>query len=182
MTQNKSDWIFGVKRLIPAVVILLGMSSAGWAAETAPLRNLRAISALTNAEAGQARPVAFEATVTYFRGYENLLYVQDGDDAIYIHVAPNPTLVAGDRVLVKGTMQASFRPIVHASSVTVLHHGVPPKPVPATFEDLIRAEDDCKLVTVRAVVRAADLVVSHTVPPVPSARLQLVTEGGRFQA
>jgi diguanylate cyclase (GGDEF)-like protein len=182
MTQNQSDWTDRMKRLIPAVVILLGMFPAVWAVEPAPLTNLRAIDALTNADAGKGQPVAFEATVLYFRGYENDLYVQDGDVTIYVLVSPNPTFVSGDRVLVRGTMQASFRPIVVASSVTLLHHGVPPKPVPATFEDLIRAQDDCKLVTVHAVVRAADLVASRTDPPVSSARLQMLTEGGRFQA
>ena len=30
-------------------------------------------------EASRRLPVAFEATVTYFRGYENLMFVQDGD-------------------------------------------------------------------------------------------------------
>lgn len=181
MRHLQSGRICPVKRLIPVVVILLGMSSIEWAAEPAPLTTLRAVHAITNAEASQAQPVAFEATVTYFRGYESDLFVQDGDDAIFVLVGRNPTWVAGDRVLVKGTMQASFRPIVVATSVTLLHHGVPPKPVPATFDALIRAQDDCKLVTVHAVVRAADLVVSSTMPPVPSARLQLLTEGGRFQ-
>jgi diguanylate cyclase (GGDEF)-like protein len=182
MRQNQLDWIYRVKILILVVVIFLGMSSAGWAADLAPLTNLHAIIALTNAEAREAQPVAFEATVVYFRGYENVMYVQDGDDAIFVLVTSNQPLVGGDRVLVKGTMQASFRPIVVASAVTLLHHRTPPKSVPATFEDLIQAKDDCKLVTVRAVVRAADLVVSNTEPPVASARLQMVTKGGRFQA
>jgi diguanylate cyclase (GGDEF)-like protein len=158
------------------------MSAAEWAAEPAPLTTLRAVHAVTNAGASQAPPVAFEATVTYLRGYETNMFVQDGDAAIYVRTAPNPALVPGDRVLVKGTMEPSFRPIVIASSVTLLHHGVPPKPVPATFDGLISAQFDSRLVTVHAVVRAADLVVSNTVPPVRSSRLQAVTEGGRFQA
>ena len=182
MTQNQLDWIYQVKRLTLVVVILLGMFSAGWAAEPAPLTNLHAIIAITNAEASQARPVAFEATVVYFRGYESDLYVQDGNDTIFVLVSPNPTFVAGDRVLVKGMMQPSFRPIVVGANVTLLHHGVAPKPVPATFEELLSAQFDCRLVTVRAIVRAADLVVSSSVPPVPSTRLQLLTKGGRFQA
>ncbi|MFY9855716.1 MAG: GGDEF domain-containing protein [Terracidiphilus sp.] len=170
-----------MKRLIPAVVILLGVSSTAWA-EPAPLTTLSAVHALTNAEASQAQPVDFEATVTYLRGYETNMFVQDGDVAIYVRTAPNLTVVPGDRVLVKGTMAASFRPIVVASRVTLLHHGVPPKPVPATFDGLISAQFDSRLVTVHGVVRAADLVVSHTDPPVRSSRLQVVTEGGRFQA
>jgi len=53
--------------------------------------------------------------------------------------------------------------------------------VPATFEDLIRAQYDSMLVTVRAVVRAAD-VVGSPLAPVRSARLQLLAEGGHFEA
>lgn len=93
MTQNQLDWIFRAKRLILVVVIVLGMIPAGWAEGPAPLTNLHAICALTNAEARNAQPVAFEATVVYFRGYESVLYVQDGDDAIFVLVSRIPRLL-----------------------------------------------------------------------------------------
>jgi len=51
--------------------------------------------------------------------------------------------------------------------------------VPATFDELIRAQYDCQLVTVRATVRAADLVGSA---PKRSARLQLLMDGGHIEA
>jgi diguanylate cyclase (GGDEF)-like protein len=170
-----------MKRLIPAVVILLGCASVAWAAAPAPLTTLRAIHALTNNEARQAMPVAFEATIGYSRGYENLLFVQDGDDAIFVRPPTTDTLAPGDRILVRGTMQASFRPLVVGNSVTLLRHGPPPKPVPATFEELIRAQHDCMLVTVHAAVHAADLVMSLSAP-IRGARLQLLAEGGHFEA
>jgi len=169
------------KRAFPSLAILLGFALSAWAAAPAPLTTLRAIHALTNVEARQALPVDFEATAIYSRGYENILFVQDGDSAIFVRPATTVQLAPGDRVHVLGTMQASFHPIVVASSVTVLHHGVPPTPVPATFEDLIRAQYDSMLVTVRAVVRAAD-VVGSPLAPVRSARLQLLAEGGHFEA
>ena len=90
-------------------------------------------------------------------------------------------MTPGDRILVRGTMQASFHPLVVGSSVTLLHHGALPAPVQATFEELIRARYDARLVTVHAVVRAADLVMSLSAP-VRSTRLQLLTEGGHFEA
>ncbi len=170
-----------MKRLILAMTCVFGWSSVAWAAAPAPLTTLRAIHALTNADAGQALPVAFEATVIYSRAYENVLFVQDGDAAIYVGMPKPVSLASGDRVLVRGKTQASFRPIVISSSVTLLHHGALPAPVPATFQELIRAQRDAMLVTVHARVRAADLVVS-TAAPVTSARLQLATEGGRFEA
>ncbi len=163
------------------VVILLGVSSTAYAAEPAPLTTLRAVHALTNAEASQTPPVAFEATVTYFLKFDSALFLQDGGDTIYVHVDPNSTWVAGDRILVKGTMQASFRPIVVASTVTLLHRGVLPKPTPSTFDGLISGKFDSRLVAVRGIVRAADPAVSYTGPRVRGAILQLITEGGRVQ-
>jgi diguanylate cyclase (GGDEF)-like protein len=171
-----------IKRLLPAVAILLACGMAAWAAAPAPLTTLSAIHTLTNAQASQAPPVAFEATVSYFRGYDRLLFVQDSDVAIF--VLPPTTdgkLLPGDRVLVRGTMQKSFRPIVVANSITLLHHGAPPKPVPVGFDELIRAEYDSMRVTVHAEVRAADMVLNSG-NPVHSIRLQLNTDGGHLEA
>ena len=181
MKQRRYDRIFPMKRLIPAFAIILGWASAAWAAEPATLTTLSAIHALTNAEASQALPVAFEATVTYVRGYENDMFVQDGDFAVFVIPTADAKLVPGDRILVRGTTQPSFRTNVLSNKITLLRHGAPPRPVPAIFDDLIRARYDCRLVTVHAVIRAADSVVSGTVPPVRSAILQVVTEGGHFE-
>src|SRR5580704_14176841 len=49
-----------------------------------PLTSLQAIHELSNSQASHQSPVAFEATVTYYRGYERTLFVQDGDLAIYV--------------------------------------------------------------------------------------------------
>jgi hypothetical protein len=170
-----------MKKLVFAFVLILGWTSAAWAAAPATLTALQAIHALTNVEARQAIPVAFEATVGYSRGYENLLFVQDGDSAIFVRPPTTATLTPGDRILVRGTTQASFRPLVVGNSVTLLHHGPPPKPIPVTFAELIRAQHDCMLVTVHATVHAADLVMS-LMAPVRSARLQLLADGGHFEA
>ena len=51
-----------MKRLIPAVAILLGWAAAAWSATPATLTTLSQIHALTNAEASKELPVAFEAT------------------------------------------------------------------------------------------------------------------------
>ncbi len=65
--------------------------------------------------------------------------------------------------------------------VTVLRHGDLPKPAPATFAELIRAQYDCRLVTIHAKVRAADLVMSANSSK-RSSRLQLLMEGGHIEA
>jgi diguanylate cyclase (GGDEF)-like protein len=161
--------------------MILGSAWASWAAPPATLTTLKAVRTLTNAEASHRLPVAFEATVTYYRGYENNLFVQDGDAAIYVQAPTDAKLVPGDRVLIHGNTKPSFNPIVVSNSIKLLHHGERPKPEPTTFDRMIRAETDCRLVAVRGVVRTADLATS-LVAPMRHLNLQLLTDGGYFNA
>ena len=149
------------------------------AAGTGTLTSLRAIHALSNAEASHQLPVSFEATVTYYRSYEKTLFVQDGDVAIYVQPATPVDLKPGDRVLIKGTTHDSFRPMVAASSINVLGRAPLPAPAPATWDQLIRAQFDCRLVTVRGTVRNVDLVLSSDRPGIS---IQMRTDGGLIEA
>jgi diguanylate cyclase (GGDEF)-like protein len=146
-----------MKRLTPLFALVLGCAAAAWAAPPARLTTLHAIHSLSHAEAAKGLPVAFEATVTYRRAGDTTLFVQDADEGIYVGARGDIILASGDRVLVRGKALDSFRPIVIAESVTLLHHGALPSPVPATFDELIHAQRDCMLVTVHAKVRSADL-------------------------
>src|ERR1039457_7107088 len=168
-----------MKRLILVIAIILGWASAAWAAPTATLTSLRAIHALSNAEASHNSPVAFEATVTYFRGYEKTLFVQDGDMGIFVLFATDAKLVPGDRVLVRGTTQSSFRPIVVSHDVILLHHGALPKPLPASYSELARVLHDSILVTVHGVVRAAGSASSSDAH---ISYLQISADGGYINA
>ena len=123
MKQRGNHRFYSKKRLISAAVVLFALASTAWAAMHAPLTTLRAVCAVTNEQAKDAQPVDFEATVVYSRGYENILFVQDGDDAIFVRPPTTATLTRGDRVLVRGTMQASFHPLVVGATVTQLRHG-----------------------------------------------------------
>ena len=107
-----------MKRLITAVALSFGWACVAWAVAPAPLTTLHAIHALTNAEASRALPVSFQATVTYFRGYEKTLFVQDGDVAIFVQATTDAKLVPGDRILIKGTTHESFRPNILSSDIT----------------------------------------------------------------
>jgi len=147
-----------VKRLISAVAVALAAGSTAWAAGNAPLTTLRAVHALSNAEASHKPPVAFEATVTYRRENETTLFVEDAGEGIYVWANAEIKLIPGDRVLVRGKAQDSFRPIVIADGVTLLHHGELPTPVAATFDELIHGQCDSMLVTIRATVLSADMV------------------------
>ncbi|MGD1061932.1 MAG: diguanylate cyclase [Terracidiphilus sp.] len=171
-----------MKRLTPAFAFILGCASCAWAAAPGPMTDLRAIRALTNTEAAQGLPVAFEATVTYYNGSARSLFVQDGDEAIFVLTRLNTKLAPvapGDRVLVRGKTRDSFRPIVVSDDVTVLGHGAVPKALPTGFDELIRVQHDCMRVSVRGVVHAADLIGG---PNTPSIYLQMLTNGGYIEA
>jgi len=173
--------VFRVKKLIPVFAVILAWSSAAWPADPAPVTTLHVISALTNAQAIQRPPVSFEATVTYYRRYSKDLFVQDGDSAIFVRPAVLQKLIPGDRIRVHGTMHASFRPYVDGTEITLLGHGPLPKPSQPSFEQMIRAETDCKLLKVRAIIQSAD--------PVPGAQgqistteLSMLVDGGHVEA
>jgi diguanylate cyclase (GGDEF)-like protein len=166
-----------MKRLIILFAITLGCASAVQAVERPTVTTLRAIHALTNEEAGRGLPVTFEATVTYYRSIEKTLFVQDGDVGIYVSPPGDMKLVPGDRVIVRGKTQSSFNPFVVGESITLLGKAPLPKPMPVSFDQMIRAEADCRLVTVRGQIRSADMM-----PNVPFSFLQLLTEGGYFDA
>ncbi len=128
------------------------------AAQPAPLRTLQAIHALSNADASRHPLVDFEATVTYYRPEYGNLFVQDGGSAIYVVYEAGKPLAIGDRIRIRGLMRPSFRPIVENAKVTLLHHGELPRAAAASYEQLIRFQRDAMRVSVRGVVRGADLV------------------------
>lgn len=150
--------VFLLRTLTLAVAMGSVYSLAARGAGPRTVTTLHGIRALTAAEAQSGVPVAFEATVTYYDKTNVDLFVQDGNDAIYVETKTNEDLVTGDRVLVRGKTRDSFTADVLSESVTVLHHGLPPTPVPADFQELIRAKRDCMRVTVRAKLRSADMV------------------------
>jgi diguanylate cyclase (GGDEF)-like protein len=151
-------------RLIPVLAAMAACNASLAPAATPPLTTLHAIHLLSNDEANRGLPVAFEATVTYFRDFEATMFVADKEDAIYVHTTTRLHLVAGDRILVRGTTYADFRPGVISSDITFLHHGGMPAPIPARFAEMISGKLDCRYVVVRGVVRAADVELSSERP------------------
>jgi len=140
------------------------------------ITTLHVADTLTNAQASRHMPVDFEATVTSYRNYEHNLFVEDGDAAIYVHLAGLYNLVPGDRVRVRGTMRESFRPFVEGANIAVLGHGALPKALYPTFAQMMHAGTDCRLITVRAMIQSADLVLSSLVPI--STELNILLQGG----
>jgi len=153
-------WILAGAVILGAIPgAILGSIQALGATEPAALTSLRAVHELSNAEAAKGLPVAFEGTVSYYNKSDIDLFVQDGDLGIYVQTSMGAEIALGDRVLVRGHTRASFRTDILGDSVTILGHGVPPKPLAADFDRMISSQLDCRRVTAQAVVRSADMVL-----------------------
>jgi diguanylate cyclase (GGDEF)-like protein len=173
-----------MKKLLATFAIIFGGASVAWgAAAPATLTTLRAVHALSRAEANQALPVAFEATVTYYAPGFRYLFVQDEGQAVFVYAPEGTLLTPGDRILIRGVTNAEFRPDVTSDSITLLRREALPKPLPTNFDDLMSGERDCILVSVRGKVRAANLVLRPDVRnritlTLRVAYLELLTDGG----
>jgi diguanylate cyclase (GGDEF)-like protein len=167
---------FLVGTLLSALLAAAGAVPAH-TAPNQPLTTIHAIQGLSNLEAGKGLPVSFEGTVTYFRGYEQMLYVQNGDQAVFVQSPVGTQVQPGDVVQVNGKTLAGFRPSVAAESITVVGHAPLPSPVEASFDELIRADLDARLVEVFGVVRDAETIENSGVR---STLLDLHVEGGEI--
>lgn len=175
-SRNRRMYVSGrasMKRVAAFLIVVLGAIAAS-AQSPVPLTDLHDIAALTNAQASLSVPVSFEATVIYYRGYGRELFVQDGDAAIYVYYPKELHLVAGDRIQVKGVTHESFRPYIVGSELTQVGHVDLPKPLPATYEQMLRGETDCRLVSVHALIRSADIAPGDF----PYTMLQVLVDGG----
>jgi diguanylate cyclase (GGDEF)-like protein len=148
-----------MKRGALVFALMLGWALSAQSAERPVLTSIGEIKALTNAEANRGLPVAFEATVTYYHPVFRYLFVQDGDDAIFVEAPAMTRLDAGDRILIKGVTQAELNPDIVADGITLLRHGEMPKQIRANFDQLMSGQLDCRLVTFRGKVRAVNLVL-----------------------
>lgn len=174
-SMNKSAHTIGVVFL--AVAFLL--TPLCRATEPTPLNSLRAISALSNAQASHGLPVAFTGTVTYYKHGDIDLFVQDGNVAIYVETTSNRDFTTGDRVLIIGTTRSSFRPEIKSDRIVYLGHGAAPAAVKANFDQLIRAELDCRRATIEGTVQSANIVLDASVR---TLYLQILMDGGVVDA
>ena len=174
MFSGRGDVVYPMQKWITRAVLLLGLGLVP-ALHGAPLTSLHDLHKLTNEQAAAHLPVEFDATVTFYRGYENTLFVQDGDTAIFVQPERAYDLTPGDRIRIRGNTQESFRPLVAHAEIAVIGHSRLPEPQLVTFEDIIHARYDCRFVKVRGRVASADITMSSDRP---SITLQVVMDGG----
>jgi diguanylate cyclase (GGDEF)-like protein len=165
---------------VPAAIVFATLPATAVLPQS-PITSLHTLTTLTNSQASQRIPASFQATVTYYRSYDKDLFVQDGHDAIYVHATTSLKLAPGDRIQVIGKTHESFRPYVASRDIKVIGHAPLPVPDHPTFEQMIRAQEDCKLVSVRAMIHSADLVPSPR-SPIPAIYLRMLVDGGPVDA
>jgi diguanylate cyclase (GGDEF)-like protein len=170
-----------LRALLFAFAMLAAWTSEVCAAEASVgvINSLHGIRTLTKSQARNGLPVDFEATVTYYNRSDVDLFVQEADEALYVQTVAFQDLAPGDRIRVRGKTRDSFTPDVVSESISVLRHGAVPQPVAADFQQLIRAQHDCMLVSVRATLRSADIVNFGNMHGI---YLKLMMDGGPIDA
>ena len=117
---------------------VLPQSSFG---QDAKYTELRAIRALDPVEAVDAL-VDFEATVTYVSGMQEFLFVQSGQDAIFVFKPDFGDVSAGQKVRIRGCLaKGDLLPVVSESKVELIGDGALPVPEKVS---VIGVEHDCR--------------------------------------
>jgi diguanylate cyclase (GGDEF)-like protein len=149
-------------------------------ADPTVLTSAGAIHELPWDQAAKAIPVHLIATVTYYQPRENVLFVEDSTGGVYIRTRQAYPIHRGDLVEVSGVTATSFRSMVATNPrIQVLGKGRPLTVKAASYPQLLSAELDCQYVSIRGVVRSANLEPqdSGTV-----AQLEVLVPGGIVQA
>jgi diguanylate cyclase (GGDEF)-like protein len=142
------------------------------------------VRALSHEQAARHLPVDIQATVTFYRGVENMLFVQEGDTGLYVYVTTGLRLQTGDLIRVRGTTSDSFNPIVSSNDITLLKHEKLPDPVRVSWPSLISADYDCRWVTVQGMIAVAERGISsgqamtHLVLGMDGGRAEILLDGG----
>jgi len=170
-----------MKRFSSLIAVALACPLLAWTGVPTASTTIGAIRALSRAQVEERIPVVVEATVTYSRPVVRNLFVQDGNDGIFIETKSGQKLIPGDRVRIKGFTHWDYNANIISNDISVLSHGTLPKPISATFEQLIRGQLDTRLVKVRGTVHAADMD-EPVANEKPTATLKVLTDGGFIEA
>jgi diguanylate cyclase (GGDEF)-like protein len=176
-----------VNRKIIGFVVVFCATVGATAQRQGVLSSVRQISQLDAGSASHSLPVDFQATLTYFRPYEQTMFVEDGDAAIFVKATTDAPLAPGDRIRVRGITVSGLRPYVESHDITLAGRGSLPVPRSANFADLISSADDCVRVIVHGRVRS---VVEETKtdvrggnrPRQDAIRMEILTDGGLIEA
>ncbi len=111
---------------------------------------------LPSSVAERAYPVRLRAVITYYDPANQLLFVQDRSDGIFVELQDDGRKVpmrAADEVEVTGVTSAGFAPNVSQARIRVLGHSSLPVPKTGSFESAIRGREDCRWLELGGIVQ-----------------------------
>lgn len=120
-------------------------------------------------------------TITYYDPADGIMFFQDGSGGVYVNTDKDYPVRSGDLVTLDGSPSASFRTeIANDPQIRVIGPGEKFQTTRYTYKDLVAGLGDCKLVSVRGTVRAADLE-QHPNVKTPSMHLDIAMRDGEVQ-
>ena len=170
-----------MKRIFSSIIVVLFFNSVAWASPPVIRTTVQNIRSFSRAQIEDGIPVTIEAIVTYCRPQVNDLFVQDGNQGIFIETTAKQHLLPGDRVRITGTTRWGYSANIKSNDITLLAYGKLPKPLPAHYEQLIQGTFDSNFITVQGVVHTADLI-QPLGGEKPIAKLGVLTDSGYIGA
>ena len=170
-----------MKRIFSSIIVVFFLIPVAWASPPVIRTTVQNIRSFSRAQIEDGIPVTIEAIVTYCRPQVNDLFVQDGNQGIFIETTAKQHLLPGDRVRITGTTRWGYSANIKSNDITLLAHGKLPKPLPAHYEQLIQGTFDSNFITVQGVVHTADLI-QPLGGEKPIAKLGVLTDSGYIGA
>ena len=122
--------------------------------EGQPLRSIRQIRQFSRYEALRGLPVEIEGTVTYVDPVWSFIFIQDRDEAIFVHGEKDELIQPGQRVRVQGKTSYEFQSFISATSVDEIKSGDPLIPS-ARDVSVLTPHSDCQLVRCELEIESA---------------------------
>jgi signal transduction histidine kinase len=143
-----------------------------------PLRTIREIRELNLADAEQRLPVVVQGVVTFAEPNDHHgFFIQDDSAGIFVWHNAGWVLERGQYVEIGGSSgPGDFAPVIEGQSLKVLGTAPLPKPMAASYTDLIGGPADSQFVEIRGVIRS---VQPHSDGQI---QIDLVTEGHRVRS
>ena len=164
-----------MKKWVVAFALFPGLVTPILCAQSGPLTSLAAVHALNNGQAAQHLETDFEATVTYYRDYEQTMFVQDGR-CCHLRPAIQSVSAASPATASASTGQPTKASGLSSWATRSPHPPQrPPEPDPVNIRRDHHARRDCQFVSLRGKVLSADIILSSDRR---SIALSLLTDGG----
>ena len=102
--------------------------------------------------------VHLTGTITYYDSAEGIMFLQDATGGVYVTTTKPYPVHIGDLVMLQGFAQAGYRTEVAPDpDIEVIGRGTKFPALDFSYRELVQGLGDCKMVTIRGIVRARTL-------------------------